>query len=436
MIALTDEEREAVRAYQLGRAAGRFVARAASADGIGQTPWATSFAALLRPYDEDGSLDMVIAAGRHADEVRGVAIWTVGARRCRCESCLGYVAINWSINWRVPPDETVGGWWQDCLTRPRRRGHLCPVLPWAPLVNAGACDGTAWQWAARAARLVEPKELPEFLAAYAQHPEVELMARAGLGAPWWSERVLATLSRSAALRSWVARNAEALATANAGPSVALSVAARGGTVDDVREEAYYRALWHGCALHGVDRREAAKYCDRHQLTRYEYADLLDLSLAAGLDPRARAVAFPADPHAALERFRSCRDRILAEQERRRAAERDADMRRRAEEAVAALARLRLPDGARVVVPRSQGELVAIGRRMRNCIGSGVYARRMADGACVCVVIEIPDGPPCAAELVPETGRVAQCYATGNTAAPETVRAIARRAAQALRRAAA
>lgn len=426
MIPLTIEEREAVRAYALGRAAARLCERPEDDPGYHPPIYRTSYALLLRPYMEDGSCDLVLAAARRTGEETGVALWRIGERDYRAESRLDYYygAMGWSCDWRRPPDPPGGGW--------RHRvdpATGAPILPWAPLVNCRACDGTPWEWIARAAALVEPKEIPALLAAYLRHPQVELLARAGLGAQWWRPTVCGLLERNPRLRAWVAQHADELAAANLGPRDALPVAGRGGTVAEAQEAAYYRACWHGLALHGVDRREAALYCERHDITRTEYSEYLDLAVADGLDPRSRSVAFPRRRNLHAETAR------LREHAHQRAAARaSADMRRRVAEATAALAALRLPEGWRVHVLRSQEEFAHEGAAMGNCIGSGIYSRQQAEGACVCIVIEGPNRYRADAEL--RAGRVAQVYGPLNSTPTEPARNIARAAARALRRAAA
>jgi len=436
MIRLTDEEREVVRAYQCGRAASRTVARVVS--GVQAPVWRTSFAVLPRPLEE-GSLDLVLAAARHPGEETGVARWTVGAPVWHMESRLDYRygIVSWTCDWKRSADRVAGGVELDVR---RVRGETAPTWPWAPILHAAACVGSPWEWIVRAAAnpdKVAPKFAPTVLAAWPKHPGVELLARAGLAEGWFRPTALGLLERSPRLRSWVAQNAEALAREAVSPTVALPIAGRGGTMEEVRREAYYRAMWHGCPLHGVDRMEAAAWCDRHDVTCAEYATYLDLAALSGLDPRSRSVAFPRGAesvHALLE----CEGRIRAHaDEKARRVERAEEERRlvsAAERARKALARLALPAAWSIRVPESQGELAREGQRMRNCIGSGVYARNMADGFCVCLVIAGPDDVRADVEIA--AGRVRQCYGPCNSPPHAVAREIATRAARALRRAAA
>lgn len=437
MIRLTEEEQNAVSVYALGRAAGRFTAAAADVitpcghDGYvasvtyRRPVWVTSFALLMRPYEEDGSCDLILAAARRTGEATGAALWRIGARSFAAESRLDYHygAMSWSWTWSRRPDRLAGGGWSHDV----QRETGAPLLPWAPLVNAPACEGTPWEYIARAAARVEPKSAPVLLATWMRWPQVELLARAGLGEQWWRQTVLWLLERSARHRAWVAAHAAELAADNIGPRDALPVAGRGGTVEEARRAAYYRTMWHGCALHGVDRAEAAAYCEARGVTRAEYSDYLALAVAAGLDPRSRSVAFPRGGVAALA------DRLRKEADARSEEHTSEDMRRAVAAARAAFDGVRWPEGWCVSVLASQDAMVREGSAMGNCIGNGRYARAQAAGQCVCIVIEGPRRIRCDAEL--RGGRVAQCYRRGNLPPPDEARAIARRAAAALRRAA-
>lgn len=432
MIRLTDEERETMRAYQLGRAAERTVARLEY--GTGAPRWRTSFAVFPRPCEE-GSLDLVLAAARHPGEETGVARWTVGAPVWYIEHRLDYHygPMAWSCNWDRPPDRHAGGIELDVR---RERGETAPTWPWAPLLYHTACEGSPWEWVVRAvadASKVNPKFAPTVLAAWPRHPGVELLARAGLPEGWYKPSALALLERSPRLRSWVAQNADELARLAASPSVALPIAGRGGTIEDVRREDYYRTLWHGLTLHGVDRADAAVWCEQHGVTRADYSDYLDLAVAAGLDPRSRSVAFPRRAlavYAMLERAGQIRA-DAAKTERAKAAAKMAAAARRAAERIA---RMPLPEGWSVIIPRTQDELAREGARMRNCIGSGTYSADMAAGRCVCVVVVGPDD--IRADVQVASGRVQQCYGPCNAPAHPIAQDIARRVAATLGRVAA
>lgn len=436
MIQLTDEEREVVRAYQAGRAAERVVMRETS--GVAVPRWRTSFAVLPRPCEE-GSLDLVLAAARHPGEETGVARWTVGAPVWFMESRLDYYygAASWCCNWDRPADRLAGGIQLDVRSE---RGETAPTWPWAPILNGAACAGSPWEWIVRAVAApgkVKPKFAPTVLAAWPRHPGVELLARAGLPEGWFKPSALGLLERSPRLRAWVSQNAETLARDAVSPTVALPIAGRGGTMEDVKRADYYRAMWHGNPLHGVDREAAAKWCERHGVTCAEYSLYISLAVASGLDPRSRSVAFPRGPEAVramLDREGRIRARVAGRARRLEAATVARGMVAAAEKARRALARLALPAAWTIRVPDSQDELVREGREMGNCIGSGTYSAEMAAGRCVCIVITGPGKIRAAVQIA--QGRVRQCYGPHNGPPHEVAREIATRAARALRRAAA
>ena len=89
-------------------------------------------------------------------------------------------------------------------------------------------------------------------------------------------------------------------------------------------------------------------------------------------------------------------------------------------------------GYKIVLAKTQGELIAEGKRMGNCIGNGVYGRGIATGHKLIVMLKLPGvrgGKSfCDIEIDRHTWKVRQCYTKGNRIPPDEVRELAKKIA--------
>ena len=89
-------------------------------------------------------------------------------------------------------------------------------------------------------------------------------------------------------------------------------------------------------------------------------------------------------------------------------------------------------GYKIVLAKTQGELLAEGKRMGNCIGNGVYGRGIATGHKLIVMLKLPGvrgaNSFCDIEIDRHTWKVRQCYTKGNRIPPDEVRELANRIA--------
>lgn len=467
MIRLAEEEIDAVRLDQIGRmTAERTIARRVGfycRDEFSLEPLRvkTRYHVLVRPL-ECGRLRLVLAASRRIGEIKGVATWLVGEERWRIAYCFDFFGCGgWITHWGE--DAERGETWA-C-----QRSPGAPVWPWATLANWPAAADTPWEWICKAARDVDEKALTRYFASAARFPRAEMIARAGLAPNWLAPSILAKLDADAELARFVAQNAAAIASDNLLPLDVVGPFRRGRSIDWMREEVGLRRAWDACPTHGVDFHEAERYLEAQRRraleraerggcgcgaaawiepTRLDYSYYLGNCVRLGLDVRSRSVAFPKSLSAASARLRAELVRRQREERRKEAAEQRERKKRLLAirealglslDRVAATVRgltegIQMPPGWRIVVPADHEEFHQEGARMGNCIGSGFYDRKMAEGRCVCVFISGPRSKRADAEIsLGERTRLAQCYGPHNGPPPAEARRIAQALVAALAR---
>lgn len=135
-----------------------------------------------------------------------------------------------------------------------------------------------------------------------------------------------------------------------------------------------------------------------------------------------------------------RERRRAAKERAKEARREAErkewikktMRSRIEEIEAFQTSLKRVDtirgcGYKIVLAKSQKELLAEGRRMGNCVGMGIYGEGIVAGNTLIVTIQDPKNSKRRydVEINRKTWSVRQCYARHNDQAPAEIHELAR-----------
>ncbi|MBR1608836.1 MAG: PcfJ domain-containing protein [Kiritimatiellae bacterium] len=440
---LTEEERDAVLLDQTSRMAEMFEAPLRTEDAWRNARRKrTRYHVILRPEGDAGErLRVIVAASRAVGEIRVAVDWVAGSHREWFAGALDWMNGWWFFRW------DVGGLYS--LDRSRR----LPVWPWATLAGDGLCNGSPWEWIARAARMVEPKSLPAYLAAAATSPRVEMLVRAGMDARWFGPQILARLDADPALVRYVADGAATISGKAIPPSAVLYGFRRGWPLERVADDHCKKTLWHNCPRYGVPLDDAEKYlAAQNARLRAEFTEArvgreqtneitrLDLSvywrdaLKYGLDLHSRSVAFPRAFHRAANSVaRRLREKTAAER-RLEQETRAKRLQEAAERASAVVSRVEAPEYWSVEVPRTQNDFRKEGDALGNCIGSGGYAKDMAAGSCVCLFLRGPDGLSADCQITLDPGsapRVAQLYGPHNTPPPDAARTYARRIAAAL-----
>ena len=341
-------------------------------------------------------------------------------------------------SWNCPP--ALGEWVTEKLGR-----SDAMTFPWHQCVNVADLVRTRYRYSQY--EHGHGVGIVEWLRLYRDEPRVEALAKAGLHA----------LISRAALKALKDRRVFAWCRDHA---------------DEIRKGSTVREiLWsvhHGCDLKAsarhfrfvedmrmrrdrfwprMDYARLEKLITKWDVKPHEYARYIDECRRAGLDLRNDGTLYPPTSGGReafmerMERLEREGDRLERNARRRRAR---ADAKRAREEArrAAELMKERIPEieafqkGAdrvlklsgesyRLVLAKSQEELLAEGKKMGNCVGCGTYGRGIVDGRCLIVMVRDGRGRPYVdIEIDRKSWTVRQCYARHNQPAPENVHALA------------
>lgn len=200
----------------------------------------------------------------------------------------------------------------------------------------------------------------------------------------------------------------------------------------------------------LDYERADKLIRKLKVDVGEYCRYLRYAKKAGLDLRNEGTVYP--PVAGGRKAFMARLEQLEAEHAKREAERDMMekygvksekevkeiMAARAEEISAfqkSIDRSKTLTGAgyRLILAKSQKELLAEGKRMGNCVGNGMYGKGIVRGDRLIVIIQGRGKKQrFDVEISRKTWKVAQCYAPHNKTAPKDVRKLADEIAKALK----
>ena len=181
----------------------------------------------------------------------------------------------------------------------------------------------------------------------------------------------------------------------------------------------------------------------------EYINYLQVAVESGLDWRNEGTRYPPTKggrDAFMERYERLEAQVATEE--RRLARKAAKAER---ERLKVLFAERMPEiemfqkslervktfkgcGYRLILAKTQEELLAEGSKMNNCVGNGIYGRGILEGDTLIVMLKNPDGrSSCDIEIERKTWKVRQCYLKGNKQPPDEVRKLAKRIAAELKK---
>lgn len=393
---------------------------------------------------------------------------------------IGYIQVSgWRVCWRqedINGEPCVGvgagriangGAWNESR-KPWKCGRGI-YFPSHETVNVSALKGTRFEYCRYADRDARAIGLVDWLMLYRSEPKVELLAKAGLFS-LISPHGLSAL-RERAVFDWVRAHTEDIRRHSEAHGnlreiiyavkhgVSIKAACRHFRLVEhlrpflsrVREciSNRYNEL-HGSYVVPRGKGLTIKYdrlerlLPKWQVDAEEYARWLEFAVKAGMDWRNEGALYPptgGGRQAFMDRLeameRDCeRRRRRIKLERRKQFERLlAERAVEIDEFQRSLLRTKTLGGAgyRIVLAKTQEELLAEGKRMHNCVGMGHYGERIAQGGSLIVMLRLRDGRSyCDIEIDRRSWRVVQCYLRRNEAPPEEIKSLAHRIAERLK----
>lgn len=347
------------------------------------------------------------------------------------------------------------------------------TFKWHETVNPEDLKGTRYEWCQYRDGL--GVGLCDWLALYRREPKVEMLAKAGLYdliSPaatkalqdkrvfqWFKDRMAKLAKRSFSVRDalWAARHGKE-----------LKDAARHFELVETIARAIQSACWGHHIPMRYDYERVGKLIRKLKVKPEEYGRYIYECQRAGLDLRNEGTLYPptgCGRKAFIDRIEA----LEAENEKREKAERRRRAREDRERAriekenekrwIAETMKERGPEleafqksidrtktltgcGYRIVLSKSQEELLKEGKRMGNCVGNGTYGRGIVAGDRLIVVvagkgkIKGNEGKMVERRFDVEIDRkhwkMRQCYGPGNCSAPDEVRDLAQRIADSLK----
>lgn len=230
---------------------------------------------------------------------------------------------------------------------------------------------------------IQRSDIIQYLRNFIDYPQLERLQKMKLSF-WWNElRILKASKKTAKdLLTYIRKYYSEIVEKR--PSLSTVLAAKSMDMSLAEFEHYEKVCEVDKALCGVggwfpheQAEEVTKYLSKQKGNPIHYRDYLDLSAKAGRDMDSRGVLFPRDY---CEQFLELQ-KIVTEAENR---ERNAKIAK-------TLEKLNLPrqfskSGLEVRPLTSQEEMIDMGNRLHNCVGTCGYGAEMADGTIVILAV--------------------------------------------------
>lgn len=321
------------------------------------------------------------------------------------------------------------------------------TFPWHETINPEALKGTKYEWCQYADSTPCKAGLVDWLMLYNMEPKIELLAKAGMYALICPAGIKAMKVRR--LRDWCMAHREEVTRVNGLRSTVtdlLYAARHGVTVKAAASRRLFveearRFIGGGPWRINYDRLRKALV--KWKVGMDEYSRYLEYAHDAGLDLRNEGTLYP-PTKGGREAFMGRLERLEAELARLKK-----NAKARARRQLAKTMKLRAAEiaafqasverskvlkgcGYAIALAKSQDELLAEGKKMHNCVGTGLYGRGIIDGDRLIVMLKKPAGRGyesfCDIEIDRKTWLVKQCYLKRNERAPDEVRELARKIA--------
>ena len=319
-------------------------------------------------------------------------------------------------------------------------------------INPGALEGTRYKYCQYPDGTRYYAGLMDWLTLYRQEPKVELLAKAGLHRFVCPAGLKALKDRK--VFNWVMANRTRIARSKYWGIRDLIYAARHGITVKKAQEHFETVSelsrdlssmrwnlrirndgWRPVRLK-LDYERLAKLLPKWGVDATEYGRYIQHANEAGLDIRNEGTLYPPVTGGRKAFMRRLED-LEANAAKMKAASIDKAMQARAPEIAAfqeSVERTKTLSGCgyKIVLAKTQSELLAEGKKMGNCIGNGTYGRGVAVGNKLIVMLRIPgvrrSKSYCDIEIDRHTWTVRQCYTKGNRCPPDEVRELANRIA--------
>ena len=330
-------------------------------------------------------------------------------------------------------------------------------FPWHETVNPQALEGTRYQWCQYRDGL--GTGLCDWLQLYREEPHIENLAKMGLY-DFITPYATKALKDKRVFR-WVLEHADELKK-RCSVKAAIWAAKNGKTLaDGNRHFELVKSMKHAFGWHGrpdrlrLDYERIAKLLKKWRVHVEEYGRYLRECQRAGLDLRNEGTLYP-PTKGGLDAFVARTEALeregdrLERNARRRAARLHAKNELERNERLAKLAAERAPEiaafqesidrtktlsgcGYKLVLAKSQDELIKEGKRMGNCVGCGTYGEGLVVGNTLILTMQGADAKERYCVEIDRTNwKVRQCYGRHNSAAPDKVRDLAIRVAESLK----
>ena len=330
-------------------------------------------------------------------------------------------------------------------------------FPWHETVNPQALEGTRYQWCQYRDGL--GTGLCDWLQLYREEPHIENLAKMGLY-DFITPFATKALKDNRVFR-WVLEHADELKKRCSVKAAIWAAKSGKSLADGNRHFELVESMKHAFGWHGrpdglrLDYERVEKLLTKWHVRVEDYGRYLCECQRAGLDLRNDGTLYPPTKGGhdafvarteALEREGDRRERNA----RRRAARLHSKTERERKERLAKLAAERAPEisafqesidrtktlsgcGYKLVLAKTQAELLKEGKRMHNCVGCGTYGEGIVLGNTLILTMQGRDEKArFCVEIDRKSWKVRQCYGRHNSAASDEVRDLAIRVAESLK----
>lgn len=330
-------------------------------------------------------------------------------------------------------------------------------FPWHETINPQALEGTRYQYCQYRDGL--GTGLCDWLWLYREEPHIENLAKMGLY-DFITPFATKALKDKRVFR-WVLEHADELKKRCSVKAAIWAAKSGKSLADGNRHFELVESMKHAFGWHGrpdgirFDYERVAKLLKKWHVHVEDYGRYLCECKRAGLDLRNEGTLYPPTKGGhdafvarteALEREGDRIERNARRREKRLHAKEE----RERQERLANLAKERAPEieafqksldrtktlrgcGYKLVLAKTQAELLKEGKRMGNCVGCGTYGEGLVVGNTLILTMQGRDEKArFCVEIDRKSWKVRQCYGRHNSAASDEVRDLAGRVAESLK----